>query len=160
MIVTLIALRNFLTRKPIDRLDFTVDSVAETSFATCGISSILYNTTCSFYFLFAFVVCLIQIQELNRRLQKEIFDHQLAEHRFTEAELEKTRLKNELNALENVALKQDTLTGFRRPADIDPQKLQDHIKKLSLQLDLTNQRCSNFEAKVKTLEGRYFYSFV
>jgi hypothetical protein len=97
---------------------------------------------------------------LTRRLQKEIFDHQLAEHRLTEADLEKTRLKNELSALENIASKQDTLTGFRRPADIDPQKLQDHIKKLSLQLDLTNQRCSNFEAKVKALEGHYSSSAV
>jgi hypothetical protein len=101
----------------------------------------------------------MQVQELTRRLQKEICDHQLAEHRFTEAEREKTHLKNELSALENIASRHDTLTGFRRPTDIDPQKLQDHIKKLSVQMDLTNQRCSNYEAKVKILEGCNFYYF-
>jgi len=93
------------------------------------------------------------VQELTRRLQKEICDHQLAEHKYTEAEREKARLKTELNSLENIASRQDVVTGIRRPNELDPQRLQEHLKKLSLQLDLTNQRCVNYETKNKSLEG-------
>jgi hypothetical protein len=120
-----------------------------------------YNNTYGVYFYSQnSAVCFAQIQELTRRLETEIFDHHLAEHRLAEADLEKTRLKIELDALENIASKQGTPTGFRRPTDIDLQKLQDHIEKLSLQLDLTNQRCSNFEAKVKSSEGNFSSSAV
>ena len=102
-----------------------------------------------------------QVQELTKRLQKEICDHQLAQHRFAECEREKAHLKSELSSLEAIASRQDVVSGNRRQNELDPQRFQEHLKKMSLQLDLTNQRCLNYEAKNKSLEGiNHFHIFI
>lgn len=101
------------------------------------------------------------MQELTKRLQKEICDHQLAEHRFAECEREKAQLKSELSSLEAIVSRQDVVSGNRRQNELDPQRLQEHLKKMSLQLDLTNQRCLNYETKNKSLEGIcHIYIFI
>ena len=60
-------------------------------------------------------------------------------------------LKGELRTLETM-LEQHESRG--RQQNMDPDKMMDRIKKLGVSLDLTNQRCQNYEAKIKQLEGR------
>ncbi len=61
-------------------------------------------------------------------------------------------LKQEIRTLEDLQLRHETAS---RRQDLDPDKMADRIKKLGMSLDLTNQRCQNYEAKVKELQGMY-----
>jgi uridine kinase len=63
-------------------------------------------------------------------------------------------LKNEIAALESATFQTEVfLSSSRRLNEDDYHKMEEHVKKMSLQLDLTKQRCANYEAKIKTLEG-------
>ena len=53
--------------------------------------------------------------------------------------------------MEELNTKHDQL-GLQRQ-NVDPERLIDHIKKMSVSLDLTNQRCQNYQRKIKDLEG-------
>ena len=60
-------------------------------------------------------------------------------------------LKQEICQMEDLRQKHEVASRSR--GDLDPQKLQDKLKKLEFSLDLTNQRCAKYEARVKELEG-------
>ena len=61
-------------------------------------------------------------------------------------------LKEELRVLESLNAQHEA--NRSRHQTMDPEKLMDRIKKLSVSLDLTNQRCTNYQAQIKQLEGQ------
>lgn len=75
----------------------------------------------------------------------------MAQHNEKKALDQIASLKNELRNLEDLHLRHEANKGRQ---EMDPEKMADRIKKLVMSADLSQQRCQNYEVKIKQLEGR------
>ena len=91
-----------------------------------------------------------QIYDLKTQLQKAQSEYELAIHNEKKAQGEMDKLKQELRDLEDLHTRHEANRGRQ---ELDPDKMADKIKKLAMSADLSQQRASKYEAKIKELEG-------
>ena len=87
---------------------------------------------------------------MKTQLQKAQSEYELAVHNEKKAQEEINKLKQEIRDLEDLHTRHEANRGRQ---ELDPDKMADKIKKLAMSADLSQQRASKYEAKIKELEG-------